>query len=176
MDADIVREVEFGRKLRGYDMAEVDAFLEKVETMLRRRDLEQENLQHKLEELTGARDAQGEKLEALNLSLSRLREENAQLTAQLAHEKQSAAQRNEQLQQLQAELAQARSSLAVARSETITAENRCHALETTVQAQPQPQATRKPEFDLSAGIQTAAELAKSSIQQVSKGLKALKRK
>ena len=171
MDADMVREVEFGRKLRGYDMAEVDAFLEKVESTLRRRDLEQENLQHKLEELTGARDAQGEKLEALNLSLSRLREENAQLTAQLAQEKQTAAQRNEQLQ---AELAQVRSSLAIARSETITAENRCHALETTVQAQ--PQAARKPEFDLSTGIQTAAELAKSSIQQVSKGLKALKRK
>ena len=36
MDADIVREVEFGRKLRGYDMAEVDAFLEKVETWSRK--------------------------------------------------------------------------------------------------------------------------------------------
>ena len=174
MDADIVREVEFGRKLRGYDMAEVDAFLEKVESMLRRRDLEQENLQHKLEELTGARDAQGEKLEALNTSLSSLREENAQLKAQLAQEKQTAAQRNEQLQQLQAELAQARSSLAVARSETITAENRCHALETTVKTQ--PQTTRKPELDLTTGIQTAADLAKSSIHQVSKGLKALRRK
>ena len=59
-------------------------------------------------------------------------------------------------------------------SETITAENRCHALETTVKAQ--PQTTRKPELDLTTGIQTAAELAKSSIHQVSKGLKALRRK
>ncbi len=174
MDADIVREVEFGRKLRGYDMAEVDAFLEKVESMLRRQDLEQENLQHRLEELTGARDAQGEKLEALNTSLGSLREENAQLKAQLDQQKQIAARQNEQLQQLQAELAQARSSLAVARSETITAENRCHALETTVQAQ--PQAARKPELDLAAGLQTAADLAKSSLQQVSRGLRSLKRK
>ena len=58
MDADMVREVEFGRKIRGYDMAEVDAFLEKMERTFRRKDLEQENLQHKLEELTGARDPQ----------------------------------------------------------------------------------------------------------------------
>ena len=42
MDADMVREVEFGRKIRGYDMAEVDAFLEKMERTFRRKDLEQE--------------------------------------------------------------------------------------------------------------------------------------
>ena len=100
MDADMVREVEFGRKIRGYDMAEVDAFLEKMERTFRRKDLEQENLQHKLEELTGARDAQGEKLETLNASISSLREENAQLKAQLDQERQSAAKRNEQLQQV----------------------------------------------------------------------------
>ena len=173
MDADMVREVEFGRKIRGYDMAEVDAFLEKMERTFRRKDLEQENLQHKLEELTGARDAQGEKLETLNASIS-LREENAQLKAQLDQERQSAAKRNEQLQQLQAELASARSSLAVARSETITAESRCHALETTVKVQPRE--ARKPEHDLTVGIQTAAELAKSSLQQMSKGIKSLKKK
>ena len=174
MDADMVREVEFGRKMRGYDMAEVDAFLEKMERTFRRKDLEQENLQHKLEELTGARDAQGEKLETLNASISSLREENAQLKAQLDQERQSAAKRNEQLQQLQAELASACSSLAVARSETITAESRCHALETTVKAQPQE--ARKPELDLTVGIQTAAGLAKSSLQQISKGIKSLKKK
>lgn len=170
MDADMVREVEFGRKIRGYDMAEVDAFLEKMERTFRRKDLEQENLQHKLEELTGARDAQGEKLETLNASISSLREENAQLKAQLDQERQSAAKRNEQLQQLQAELASARSSLAVARSE----ESRCHALETTVKVQPRE--ARKPELDLTVGIQTAAELAKSSLQQISKGIKSLKKK
>lgn len=174
MDADMVREVEFGRKMRGYDMAEVDAFLERMERTFRRKDLEQENLQHKLEELTGARDAQGEKLETLNASISSLREENAQLKAQLDQERQSAAKRNEQLQQLQAELASARSSLAVARSETITAESRCHALETTVKVQPRE--ARKPELDLTVGIQTAAELAKSSLQQISKGIKSLKKK
>ena len=174
MDADMVREVEFGRKMRGYDMAEVDAFLEKMERTFRRKDLEQENLQHKLEELTGARDAQGEKLETLNASISSLREENAQLKAQLDQERKSAAKRNEQLQQLQAELASARSSLAVARSETITAESRCHALETTVKVQPRE--ARKPELGLTVGIQTAAELAKSSLQQISKGIKSLKKK
>lgn len=174
MDADMVRDVEFGRKMRGYDMAEVDAFLEKMERTFRRKDLEQENLQHKLEELTGARDAQGEKLDALNASISSLREENAQLKAQLDQERQSAAKRNEQIQELQAELASARSSLAVARSETITAESCCHALEATVKAQPQE--IRKPELDLTAGIQTAAELAKSSLQQISKGIKSLKKK
>ena len=57
MDADMVREVEFGRKMRGYDMAEVDAFLEKMERTFRRKDLEQENLQHKLEELTSGGEA-----------------------------------------------------------------------------------------------------------------------
>ena len=64
MDADIVKEVEFSRKMRGYDMGEVDAFLEKIEAMLRRRDLENENLQHRLEELDGAREAQSETLAA----------------------------------------------------------------------------------------------------------------
>ena len=34
MDADIVKEVEFSRKMRGYDMGEVDAFLEKIEACL----------------------------------------------------------------------------------------------------------------------------------------------
>ena len=31
MDADIVREIEFSRSLRGYNTAEVDAFLERME-------------------------------------------------------------------------------------------------------------------------------------------------
>ena len=35
MDADIVREVEFSRGLRGYNVAEVDSFLERMEGMLR---------------------------------------------------------------------------------------------------------------------------------------------
>ena len=92
----------------------------------------------------------------------------------MEQERQSAAKRNEQLQQLQAELASARSSLAVARSETITAESRCHALEPTVKVQPRE--ARKPELDLAVGIQTAAELAKSSLQQISKGINSLKKK
>ena len=52
MDADIVREIEFSRSLRGYNTAEVDAFLERMEGMFRRRDLEQENLEKKLQEQT----------------------------------------------------------------------------------------------------------------------------
>ena len=49
MDADIVREVEFSRSLRGYNMAEVDSFLEQMEGMFRRRDLEQENTEKRLQ-------------------------------------------------------------------------------------------------------------------------------
>ena len=48
MDADIVREVEFSRGLRGYNVAEVDSFLERMEGMLRRRDLELETCKRRL--------------------------------------------------------------------------------------------------------------------------------
>lgn len=166
MDADTVREVEFGRKMRGYDMAEVDAFLEQMEEAFRRRDLETEKLQHKLEELTGARDAQGEKLETLNRTLSGLREENARLESMLQQTQQELTTRNIQLQQLQSELAQTKSSLAVARSETINAEDRCVALTAA--------AKEKPSYrvDLAKSLQSAGAAAK----KVTESLKNLAKK
>lgn len=171
MDADIVRDVEFGRKMRGYDMGEVDAFLEKVEAMLRRKELETENLQHKLEELTGARDAQGEKLQALNWSLSQLREENASLAQQLREAQAQLSQRDTQLQQLQADLAQAKSSLAIARTETINAEDRCAAL--TVAAQEKPAQEKAPrKMDLAKSIKNAG----SAARKMTESLKSLAKK
>ena len=160
MDADTVRDVEFGRKMRGYDMAEVDAFLEKMEEAFRRRDLETEKLQHKLEELAGARDAQGEKLETLNRTLSGLREENARLTDALQQARQELAARNTQLQQLQSELAQTKSSLAVARSETINAEDRCVALTAA--------AKEKPSYkvDLAKSLRGAGNAAKKMTESL----------
>ena len=69
MDADIVREIEFSRSLRGYNTAEVDAFLERMEGMFRRRDLEQENLEKKLQGLSRVKlyleDSQEDRLAVL---------------------------------------------------------------------------------------------------------------
>ncbi len=166
MDADTVRDVEFGRKMRGYDMAEVDAFLEKMEGAFRRRDLETEKLQHKLEELTGARDAQGEKLEALNKNLAGLREENARLANALQQAREELTTRNVQLQQLQSELAQTKSSLAVARSETINAEDRCIALTAAAKEKP----------DYRAGLTKSLQSAGAAAKKVTAGLKNLAKK
>ena len=75
MDADIVREVEFSRGLRGYNVAEVDSFLERMEGMLRRRDLELENLEKKVEELTRDKEGQTENIRFLAVSLESAQQE-----------------------------------------------------------------------------------------------------
>lgn len=165
MDADIVRDVEFGRKMRGYDMGEVDAFLEKMEAMIRRKDLENENLQHKLEELTGARDAQGEKLEALNWSLSQLRTENAGLTQALQQAREQLTQRDIQIQQLQADLAQTKSSLAIARTETINAEDKCAALAVAAQEKPAEEKQAR-KLDLTQSLKNAGSAAKKMTESL----------
>ena len=172
MDADIVREVEFGRKMRGYDMGEVDAFLEKVEGMLRRKDLENENLQHKLEELMGARDAQGEKLQALNWSLSQLRTENASLAQQLQQAQEQLSQRDIQLQQLQADLAQTKSSLAIARTETINAEDKCVALTNAANAANAAKEKPARRVDLTQSLKNAG----SAARKMTDSLKSLAKK
>ena len=101
MDADIVKEVEFSRKMRGYDMGEVDSFLEKIEAMLRRRDLEAENLQHKLEELDGAREAQAEKISILNGQVLLTQEENDRLKGRVADLEKELAEKEAQLKALE---------------------------------------------------------------------------
>ena len=116
MDADIVKEVEFSRKMRGYDMGEVDAFLEKIEAMLRRRDLENENLQHRLEELDGAREAQSEKLSILNGQVLLAQEENQRLTAKIDELQKELEEKEAWIETLEGSLTSTRTNLAAAQS------------------------------------------------------------
>ena len=83
MDADIVREVEFSRTLRGYNMAEVDAFLEKMEGMFRRRDLEQENAEKRLQQEIQKGSVQEQQLALLRAELEDLRQQGQNTESEL---------------------------------------------------------------------------------------------
>lgn len=101
MDADKVKRVEFSRRLRGYDVGQVDAFLDEVEVSLRRGRLEQENLQHKLEELSGARDAQSEMLSVLNGQILLAQEESQRLTERVAQLEKELEEKNARIAELE---------------------------------------------------------------------------
>ena len=98
MDADTVKQVEFSRKMRGYDMGQVDAFLEDLEATLRRQSLERESMQHRLDELSGARDAQSERLSILNGQLLLTKEENQHLTERVAQLEKELEEKNARLE------------------------------------------------------------------------------
>ena len=85
MDADIVREIEFSRSLRGYNTAEVDAFLERMEGMFRRRDLEQENLEKKLQEQSQRGTEQENRISFLAAKVEEGQQEAETLRAELAN-------------------------------------------------------------------------------------------
>ena len=103
MDADTVKQVEFSRKMRGYDMGQVDAFLEDLEATLRRQSLERESMQHRLDELSGARDAQSEKLSILNGQLLLTKEENQHLTERVAQLEKELEEKNARIAELEKE-------------------------------------------------------------------------
>ena len=165
MDADIVREVEFSRGLRGYNVAEVDSFVERIEGMLRRRDLELENLQKKVDELTQLKDAQAEKVRFLAVSLESTQQELS--AAKAALEEKTAEE-----EALRRELEQARSSQAAAQSEALDAEQRCQVLEQSLTVQTKPVDRREELQKRLSGVTTAA---KDSWRQLSQNLKALKK-
>ena len=165
MDADIVREVEFSRGLRGYNVAEVDSFLERMEGMLRRRDLELENLQKKVDELTRLKDAQAEKVRFLAISLESAQQE-------LAAAKAALEEKTSQEEALRGELEQVRSSQAVAQSEALDAEQRCQVLEQSLAVQQKPVDRRE---ELQKRLSGVGSAAKDSWKQLSKNLKALKK-
>lgn len=168
MDADIVKEVEFSRKMRGYDMGEVDSFLEKIEAMLRRRDLEAEKLQHKLEELDGAREAQAEKISILNGQVLLTQEENDRLKGRVADLEKELAEKEAQLKALEGNLTSTRTNLAAAQSEALSAESRARSLEDAAAHTGQTRLQKQ-----LVGVGTAAV---DSLKQVSKTLKSLKKK
>ena len=166
MDADIVREIEFSRSLRGYNIAEVDSFLERIEGMLRRRDLEQENLQKKVDELEKEKDAQQERIRFLAVSL-----ENAQQEAEKAA--QELVQVKQALEASQTELAQAKKSQAAAQSEAVDAEQRCQVLEQSLTVQPKVTAPTREELQKRlSGVGTAA---RDTWKQLSRNLKTLRK-
>lgn len=165
MDADIVREVEFSRGLRGYNVAEVDSFLERMEGMLRRRDLELENLQKKVDELTQLKDAQAEKVRFLAVSLEATQQE-------LSSTKTALEEKTSEEEKLRQELQQARSNQAVAQSEALDAEQRCQVLEQSLTVQQKPVARRE---ELQKRLSEVSTAAKDSWKQLSKNLKALKK-
>ena len=156
MDADIVREVEFSRSLRGYNTAEVDSFLERMEGMFRRRDLEQENLEKKLQDQTQLTRAQEDKVRLLAVELERMQQEMDALRDQLT--KADAA-----LDGQKAQNAKLNDALAAARSEAVQAEERCKVLEKTLEAQPQRR------------LSDVGAAAKDSLRKLSGSLRTMRR-
>lgn len=164
MDANIVREVEFSRKMRGYDMGQVDAFLEEVEAMLRRRDLERENLQHKLEELSGARDAQSEKLSILNGQILLTQEENEKLTEKIQELTQALEKKDARIQELERRLEEAKKQpMPVTTKAPVV----------PVEEKPEKAASRE---ELQKRFSDATTAAKDSLKQMSQSLKSLRKK
>ena len=161
MDADIVREVEFSRGLRGYNVAEVDSFLERMEGMLRRRDLELENLEKKVEELTREKDGQTENIRFLAVSLESTQRELAEAKAALEEKTQEA-------EDLRQELA------AMARAEALEAEQRCQAAEQSLTVQPRQKNVPNRE-ELQKRLTEVGNVAKDSWKAFSQNIKALKK-
>lgn len=161
MDADIVREVEFSRGLRGYNVAEVDSFLERMEGMLRRRDLELENLEKKVEELTREKNGQTENIRFLAVSLESTQRELAEAKAALEEKTQEA-------EDLRQELA------AMAQAEALEAEQRCQAAEQSLTVQPRQKNVSNRE-ELQKRLTEVGNVAKDSWKAFSQNIKALKK-
>lgn len=161
MDADIVREVEFSRGLRGYNVAEVDSFLERMEGMLRRRDLELENLEKKVEELTQEKNGQTENIRFLAVSLESTQRELAEAKAALEEKTQEA-------EDLRQELA------AMARAEALEAERRCQTVEQSLTVQPRQKNVPNRE-ELQKRLTEVGNVAKDSWKAFSQNIKALKK-
>lgn len=156
MDADIVREVEFSRSLRGYNTAEVDSFLERMEGMFRRRDLEQENLEKKLQDQTQLTQAQEDKVRLLAVELERMQQEMDALREKLT-------QADAALDGQKTQNAKLNDALAAARSEAVQAEQRCKVLEKTLEAQPQRR------------LSDVGAAAKDSLRKLSGSLRTMRR-
>lgn len=161
MDADIVREVEFSRGLRGYNVAEVDSFLERMEGMLRRRDLELENLEKKVEELTREKNGQTENIRFLAVSLESTQRELAEAKAALEEKTQEA-------EDLRQELA------AMAQAEALEAEQRCQTAEQSLTVQPRQKNVPNRE-ELQKRLTEVGNVAKDSWKAFSQNIKALKK-
>ena len=173
MDADIVREIEFTRGLRGYNVAEVDSFLERIEGMLRRRDLELENLQKKVQELTAEKAEQTERFEILSVTLGNAQQEEQALRQELEQTMTQLEAQKAEADRLRQELEQTRSSLAVAQAEAVGSEQRCQVLEQSLTTTKQTAPSREELQKRLAGVGAAA---KDSWKQISKNLKAARRK
>ena len=165
MDADIVREIEFSRSLRGYNTAEVDSFLERMEGMFRRRDLEQENLETKLREQSQRSTEQENRISFLAAKVEDGQQEAEALRAELA--KVQAA--------LDAEKAQTLSlneALAAARAEALQAEERCKVLEKTLEAKPkiqlQPQIRGQRLAEVGAAAKDSLKKLSGSLRNIRK--------
>ena len=137
MDADIVREVEFSRSLRGYNMAEVDSFLEQMEGMFRRRDLEQENAEKRLQQALRENADQARQLALLTAELEDVRRESQTLETQLTQTREALRAEELRSSQLNAELERTHSALAAAQADAVQAEQRSRTLEKSLEAQPQ---------------------------------------
>lgn len=161
MDADIVREVEFSRGLRGYNVAEVDSFLERMEGMLRRRDLELENLEKKVEELTRDKEGQTENIRFLAVSLESAQQELEKTKAALE-------EKNRETVDLRQELA------AMAKAEALEAEQRCQAAQQSLTVQPRQKNAPNRE-ELQKRLTEVGNVAKDSWKAFSQNIKALKK-
>lgn len=114
MDAETVRNIEFSRSLRGYNITEVDLFLEKMESAFARRDLEAETLQKKIRDLTENKENQAEKIRELGASLNASEKEKTELVQQLEESQKAEKTLQETVRQLQDSLEEVKARLEAA--------------------------------------------------------------
>lgn len=170
MDADIVREVEFSRTLRGYNMAEVDAFLEKMEGMFRRRELEQENAEKRLQQEIQKGSVQERQLALLRAELEDLRQQGQNTESELNRVRENLHREEAYAARLQAELEQTRSALAAAQ-----ADQRCKVLEGSLEKSAGRMPGKTPGAQPQSRLAEVSAAAKDSLKKLSGNLRAMRK-
>ena len=170
MDAETVRNIEFSRSLRGYNITEVDLFLEKMESAFARRDLETETLQKKIRDLTENKENQAEKIRELAASLNSMEDEKNGLAQELEETRKALEQMKEETQALRASLEDANGRLAAAQKKTAASEKekpQTHAVQTE-KGMPDEKNHRDA---IQKKLQEAGNTARDSLRQLDKNLK-----
>lgn len=175
MDADIVREVEFSRTLRGYNMAEVDAFLEKMEGMFRRRDLEQENAEKRLQQEIQKGSVQERQLALLRAELEDLRQQGQNTESELNRVRENLHREEAYAARLQAELEQTRSALAAAQADAVQADQRCKVLEESLEKSAERMPEKAPGAQPQSRLAEVSAAAKDSLKKLSGSLRAMRK-
>lgn len=179
MDAEMVRDVEFSRSLRGYNISEVDLFLEKMESAFARRDLETETLQNKIRDLTENKENQAEKIRELAGNLNSVEQEKKELLQKLEDVQKALEQREAEAAALRSSLEEANSRLEAAEKNAAAlkkekpAVHASHPAKQSVKSAPEEKNSRD---SIQKKILEAGTSAKGSLKQLAKNLKERPRK